>query len=380
MFMIKRALQNRLANRIDHKKAIIIFGPRQVGKTTLAKALANSLQQEFEYFNGDSAVTKSLWKINSIEALKQSFGKKRLVVLDEAQMIEEIGLILKILIDANLGIQFIITGSSALDIADKTQEPLTGRKWEYSLYPISCQELITHQGIPALLEQLPQLLVFGMYPEVVTNFKDAKETLTNLASSFLYKDVLALVGLKKPQLLEKILKALALQMGSEVSLNELAALVQADVKTVDHYINLLEQVFIVYRLGTISRNERNEISTKKKIYFYDNGIRNALLGNYAPLLTRLDIGALWENFLMSERKKHLHYNGFYGRTYFWRNKLQGEIDYVEEIDGKIYAYEFKWNANAKTKFPKAFMDTYQPVETKVIHQENFWQWLNEYPY
>ncbi len=380
MIMIKRALQNRLVNRIDYKKAIIIFGPRQVGKTTLAKALANSLHSEFEYFNGDSAVTKSLWKINSIEALKQSFGKKRLVVLDEAQMIEEIGLILKILIDANLGIQFIITGSSALDIADKTQEPLTGRKWAYSLYPISCQELITHQGIPTLLEQLPQLLVFGMYPEVVTNFKDAKETLTNLASSYLYKDVLALVGLKKPQLLEKILKALALQMGSEVSLNELAALVQADVKTVDHYINLLEQVFIVYRLGTISRNERNEISTKKKIYFYDNGIRNALLGNYAPLLTRLDIGALWENFLMGERKKLLQYNGFYGRTYFWRNKLQGEIDYVEEIDGKIYAYEFKWNVNAKTKFPKAFMDTYQPVETKVIHQENFWQWLNEYPY
>ena len=189
-----------------------------------------------------------------------------------------------------------------------------------------------------------------------------------------------MVGLKKPQLLEKILKALALQVGNEVSLNELSNLVSADVKTVDSYIYLLEQVFVVYRLGTISKNERNEISTKKKIYFYDNGIRNAIIGNFAPLSTRQDIGALWENFLMTERKKLLNYHGFYGRTYFWRNKQQAEVDYVEEIDGKIYAFEFKWNPAAKPKFPHAFIDNYQPAETKIIHQENFWQWLNEYPY
>jgi hypothetical protein len=279
-----------------------------------------------------------------------------------------------------LGIQFIITGSSSLTIADKTQEALTGRKWEYYLYPISSAELMEHQGVLPFLQLLPQYLVYGMYPEVVTNILDAKETLTNLASSYLYKDVLALVGLKRPQLLEKILKALALQVGNEVSLNELATLVSADVKTVDNYIYLLEQVFVVFRLGTISRNERNEISTKKKIYFYDNGIRNALLGNFAPLPTRQDIGALWENFLITERKKLLHYNGFHGRTYFWRNKTGAEVDYVEEIDGKIYAFEFKWNPTAKTKFPQAFLDIYQPETTQVLHQENFWQWLNVYPY
>ena len=378
--MIQRSLQKILEKRIDYKKALIIFGPRQVGKTTLAKAFANKLQVEFEYFNGDDAVTKSLWKAENIQALKQSFGNKKIIILDEAQMIEQVGLICKQIIDAELGIQLIITGSSSLSIADKTQEPLTGRKWEYFMFPISCAELIIYQGVPTFLQLIPQYLVYGMYPDVVTNLIDAKEILSNIASSYLYKDVLSLVGLKKPQLLEKILKALALQVGNEVSLNELASLVSADVKTVDNYIYLLEQVFVVFRLGTISNNERNEIRTKKKIYFYDNGIRNSLLGNFAPLATRQDIGALWENFLIIERKKLLNYNEFYGRTYFWRNKQQAEIDYVEEIDGKIYAFEFKWNPLAKKKFPQAFIDKYKPVETKVIHQDNFWQWLNEYTY
>lgn len=378
--MIQRILQNRLIQRTDYRKAILLFGPRQVGKTTLIKAFANSLPDDYAYFNGDSEVARSLWKLDDMEALKQSFGQKKVVVLDEAQRIEQVGLICKQLIDDELGIQFIITGSSALTIADKTQEPLTGRKWEYFLYPISCAELMAYEGVPQFLQRLPQYLVFGMYPDVVTHLPDATEILTNLASSYLYKDVLALVGLKRPQLLEKILKALALQVGNEVSLSELANLVSADVKTVDHYIYLLEQVFVVFRFGTISRNERNEISTKKKIYFYDNGIRNALLGNFAPLATRADVGALWENFLVTERKKLLHYHGFYGRTYFWRNKQQAEVDYVEEIDGTIYAFEFKWNPVAKTTFPKAFLETYQPKTTQVIHRENFWQWLNHYPY
>ena len=378
--MIQRILQQNLEKRLDYKKSFLIFGPRQVGKTTLAKAFAKSLQEEYEYFSGDSIITRTLWSMTNIEALKQSFGNKKVVILDEAQMIEQVGLICKQLVDAEMGIQFIITGSSSLTIADKTQEPLTGRKWEYFLYPISAKELMAYQGIPQFLNLLPQYLVYGMYPEVVTNILDAKEILINIASSYLYKDVLALVGLKKPQLLEKILKALALQVGSEVSLNELANLVSADVKTVDSYIYLLEQVFVVYRLGTLSKNERNEISTKKKIFFYDNGIRNALIGNFNPIVARNDLGALWENFLMVERKKLLTYHGFHGRTYFWRNKQQAEIDYVEEIDGKIYAFEFKWNPEAKSKFPQAFLESYQPVETKIIHRENFWQWLNEYPY
>jgi predicted AAA+ superfamily ATPase len=378
--MIDRTLLKTLEKRIDYKKALLVFGPRQVGKSTLVKVLADRLQQKFEYFNGDNAVTRSLWKTENIQSLMQSFGSSRLVILDEAQMIEHVGLICKQLIDARPGIQFVITGSSSLTIADQTQEPLTGRKWEYFLYPISSGELMAHQGIPGFIEQMPRYLVYGMYPEVVTHPADAKEILSNLAGSYLYKDVLSLVGLKKPQLLEKILKALALQVGHEVSLSEVASLVSADVKTVDNYIYLLEQAFVVFRLGALSRNERNEISAKKKIYFIDNGIRNALVGNFAPVPVRQDVGALWENFLIVERKKLLHYHGFHGRTYFWRNKHQAEVDYVEEIDGKIYAYEFKWNPMARIKFPSAFVEKYNPAETRLIHSENFWQWLKEYPY
>lgn len=378
--MIHRTLQDKLEKRIDYKKAILIFGPRQVGKTTLSKALANAFEKDFMYFNGDQITTKSLWAIQNIEALKQSLSGKKIVVLDEAQNIEQVGLICKQLIDNQLGIQFIITGSSSLNIADQTQEPLTGRKWEYPLFPISCHELTEAQGLAHVLQNLPQYLLYGTYPEVIMNPQDRQEVLLNLSNSYLYKDILALVGLKRPQLLEKILQALAWQVGNEVSLNELANLVSADVKTIDHYIHLLEQTFVVYRLGALSRNQRNEIATKKKIYFYDNGIRNALISNFSPLNLRNDVGALWENFLMIERKKLLAYHGFYGRTYFWRNKQQAEIDYIEEIDGRFYAYEFKWNADAKVKFPASFVESYQPVETKVIHQGNFWQWLSEYPY
>lgn len=378
--MIKRALETILKKKIDHKKALLILGPRQVGKTTLTRQLAKSLGEEYIYFNGDDIITRSIWKNDQVAALKESFGNKKLIILDEAQMIDEVGIICKQLIDANIGLQLILTGSSALNIANQTQEPLTGRKWEYFLYPISCGELLADIGLLELKKALPQYLIYGSYPEVVTNRSEAVSILSNLCSSYLYKDVLALTGVKKPQLLDKILRALAWQIGSEVSLNELSKLVGADVKTVDSYIYLLEQVFVLYRLDAYSRNLRNEINTKKKIYFFDNGIRNALIGNYNILTDRNDIGPLWENFLLAERKKLLAYNGFYGRTYFWRNKQQAEIDYIEEIDGKLYAYEFKWNPEAKARFPQAFIEAYDPVETKVIHRDNYWEWLKVYPY
>jgi len=215
---------------------------------------------------------------------------------------------------------------------------------------------------------------------VVTNLGNAQQILNNLASSYLYKDVLSLTGVKKPLLLEKILKALAWQVGGEVSLNELSQIVGADTKTVDSYIYLLEQVYVVYRVGAHSGNLRNEINRKKKIYFYDNGIRNALIGNYSLPDNRNDIGALWENYLMTERKKLLAYNSFYGHTYFWRSKAHAEVDYIEEIDGKIYAYEFKWNPGVKSKFPPSFLEAYKPVKTDIIHRDNFWHWLKDYPY
>lgn len=378
--MIPRTIENKLIIQIDHKKAILIFGPRQVGKTTLVKDLMKKLNQPFFYFNGDEIPTRNLWRKEQVPALIQSFGDKKLIILDEAQMVEEVGSISKQIIDAELGIQLILTGSSALDMANLTQEPLTGRKWEYFLYPISCAEIIEYVGIPELLRGLPQYLIYGCYPEVVTNLSNAQQILNNLAGSYLYKDVLALTGVKKPLLLEKILQALAWQIGSEVSINELSRIVGADTKTVDNYIHLLEQVYVVYRLGAYSGNLRNEINRKKKIYFYDNGIRNALIGNYSLPDNRNDIGALWENYLISERKKLLAYNGFYGHTYFWRSKAQAEIDYIEEIDSKLYAYKFKRNAGAKSKFPASFIEAYKPAKTEIIHRDNFWQWLKNYPY
>lgn len=378
--MIQRSIESSLISQIDYRKAILVFGPRQVGKTTLVKDIATKIGQDFIYFNGDEITTRSLWRNDQVAALIRSFGDSKLIILDEAQMVEEVGSICKQIIDAELGIQLILTGSSALNIANLTQESLTGRKWEYFLYPISCSELMVYAGKPALLKNLSQYLVYGCYPEVVTNLNNAQQILINLASSYLYKDILALTGIKKPLLLEKILKALAWQVGSEVSLSEVAQIVGADTKTIDSYIHLLEQVYVVYRLGAHSGNLRNELSRKKKIYFYDNGVRNALIGNFSLPDNRNDIGALWENFLITERTKLLSYNGFYGHTYFWRNGNQAEVDYIEEIDGKVYAYEFKWNPGAKSKFPANFIGTKKPVEAIVIHRDNFWQWLEQYPY
>jgi uncharacterized protein len=378
--MIARQAVAQIIKRVDFKKAILLFGPRQTGKTTLSKTIAENFTADYDYYNGDELATQNLWKAENLPSIMSSFSKNKIIIIDEAQRIEDIGLLCKQIIDANLGVQLIITGSSSLNIANLAQEPLTGRKWEYLLYPISCAELMQHWGLNKLLKQLPQVLIYGAYPDVIMHPQDAKEIVNNITTSYLYKDILALTGIKKPLLLQKILQALAWQLGNEVSLNELAALVQADVKTVDNYIYLLEQVFVVYRLGVFSRNNRNEINTKKKIYFYDNGIRNTLIGNYSFLTARNDVGALWENYLLIERKKMLSYNGFHGHTYFWRNKLNAEIDYVEEIDGKLYAFEFKWNVDAKVKFPKAFVETYNPVETKIIHPNNFWDWLTKYPY
>ncbi len=378
--MITRIIEDQLIRQIEYKKAILIFGPRQVGKTTLVKSILNKIRADHLYFNGDDLSTRSLWRNDQVPALMQSFGGKKLIVLDEAQMIEEVGSICKQIIDAESGIQLILTGSSALNMASLTQEPLTGRKWEYFLYPVSYRELVNYSGAPEALKNLFQYLVFGGYPEVVTNLNHAQKLLNSLASSYLYQDVLALTGVKKPLLLEKILKALAWQVGAELSLNELAQIVGADVKTIDNYIHLLEQVYVVYRLNAYSRNLQNEISRKKKIYFYDNGIRNALIGNYSLPGNRNDIGALWENYLITERKKMLAYHGFYGQTYFWRNKAQSEVDYIEEIDGKLYAYEIKWNPAARSKFPQTFIEAYQPAETKTVNRDNFWQWLKDYPY
>jgi predicted AAA+ superfamily ATPase len=373
--MIKRVLLGEIQTRIDHKKAIIILGARQVGKTSLIKEIANHLPEPYLYFNADEPMVRDAWKPEHVRSLLAAFGSHKLILLDEAQLIEDAGRTLKIIIDQNLGYQFIVTGSSALELANRTYESLTGRKWTFELFPISTQELVNDCGLFEANRQLENRLIYGSYPEVITQKPDAKAVLSNIMQSYLYKDILAIGQVRKPIFLEKILKALAWQMGNEVSLNELSRLTGADVKTVDAYIQLLQQTYIVFSLPSFSRNLRNELSKGKKIFFYDNGIRNALINNYASLPNRNDTGQLWENFLMAERLKFTSYKSTFCNRYFWRTTAQQEIDYVEEINGNISAYEFKWNPDAKTRFPSSFNEAYAPIELKVIHRDNYWEWL-----
>ncbi len=377
---ILRSLSSKLASKADYKKAIILLGPRQVGKTTLIKELASNLDRDFLYINGDEPAVQTQLTNVSLAFLNAYLGNAKVIVIDEAQRIQNIGLTLKLIIDNLSGRQLLVTGSSALELASTINEPLTGRKWEYQLYPISWKELCDYETMSKSLLRLQNLMVYGMYPEVLTDPGNEVEIINNLAASYLFKDLLNFQGIRKPALLNKILQALAWQVGAEVNLNEISRTVQADKNTVDHYIDLLEKAFIVYKLPPFNRNLRTEISSSRKVYFYDNGIRNAIIGNYTPLVSRNDTGALWENFLISERMKLLRYNGFYGHTYFWRTTRQQEIDYIEDIDGKLFAYEFKWNPGAKSRFSRIFTENYKPAETKVIHRDNFWEWLQSYPY
>ena len=375
--MIKRDQIAELKQFIDYKKAIIILGARQVGKTTLVKQLAKELDTAYLYFNADEIIVRETWKPENVETLISSFRGLKLIVLDEAQMLENAGLILKILIDRQAGYQFIVTGSSSLDLADKTYESLTGRKWTFELYPFSTQELIQQYGLMEVRKNLETQLIYGCYPEVVVEKEKARSALSNIMQSYLYKDILAIGNIRKPATLDKLVKALAWQVGAEVSLNELSRTTGLDVKTVDSYIDLLQKTFIVFVLPSFSRNLRNELTKGKKIYFYDNGIRNAIINNFSPVAARNDIGQLWENFIISERMKYNNMMQQKSNSYFWRTTSQQEIDYIEETDGVLSAFEMKWSANKKVKFTKTFTNAYQPKALKVIHRDNYWKWLSD---
>jgi len=374
--MLNRIIKQQILNRVDYKKAIVLLGPRQVGKTTLITEIAGSLG-DFLLIDGDDPEIRTLWNNPAKAFIERYIGKYKIVVIDEAQRLENIGLSAKMIIDAKKNIQLFISGSSALELMNSINESLTGRKWEYRLYPFSWQEIKNHFSFAGTLPKLEQFMITGMYPEVINHPHDAIEILRNLAGSYLYKDILDSGNIRKPELLYKLLQALAWQVGNEVSYNELAQTIGADKQTVASYIDLLEKAFVIFRLTPLSRNPRNEINTTRKIYFYDNGVRNTVINNFSPLAMRNDVGALWENFVISERKKFLAYNNFFGNVYFWRSRTRSEVDYLEERDGVINAFEMKWNPKSKVRFPKNFVDTYRPDKTEVIHRENYWEWLDE---
>jgi uncharacterized protein len=367
--MINRTIEKIILKRWGKGKAIILLGPRQTGKTTLLKKITGE-KGNYLFLDCDELLIKERLENANLENLKQIIGNHTIIFIDEAQRVKNIGLTLKIIIDQLADKQLLVSGSSALELANEINEPLTGRKWEYLLYPLSWGELRDHLGYLTAYKQLGQRIVYGMYPDVINNMGDEEVVLKQLASSYLYKDLLSLASIRKPDLLPRLLKALALQMGSEVSLNELSNLLGVNKDTIGSYIDLLEKAFIIFRLEPFSRNIRNEIKSSRKIYFYDNGIRNAIISNFNPLSIRQDTGALWENFLISERKKYLEYNEISASSYFWRTTQKQEIDYLEERNGKILSWEFKWNPKATVKISKTFTSAYLS-ETKVIHRENF---------
>ncbi|WP_113924409.1 ATP-binding protein [Cognataquiflexum aquatile] len=365
---IGRLQKHWIGEKLHKGKVIIVIGPRQVGKTTLINELLKS--ESFLFLDGDDPTVRELLNSPNTEQLRSILGGYSLVFIDEAQRIKDIGITLKLIHDRFKDVQLLVSGSSSFELSGLTQEPLTGRKWTFFLFPISWEEWEKQVGYLRAEQSIEERLVFGMYPEILTNVPDQKELLLELSESYLYKDIFSLGLIKKPDAIHRLLQALAYQVGNEVSFNELSNLLKIDVKTVISYIELLEQAFVVFRLGTFSRNLRNEIKTNKKIYFYDNGVRNALINNFQPVSLRNDIGALWENFLISERVKFLEYHKVNRDIFFWRTKFQQEIDFVETFDGKVLGFEFKWNPKQKVNFPASFIESYQ-AETKVIHRDNF---------
>ena len=368
--MIPRIIANNIISLLGSDKAIIIMGARQVGKSTLLNAVLSS-DDDVLWMNGDDLDIQLLFSQITSTRIRAIIGKHHIVVIDEAQRIPDIGIRLKLITDQVKGVQVIATGSSSFELANKVNEPLTGRKREFRMFPLTFSELVAHTNLLEELRMLPHRLVYGYYPEVVCSPGNERVVLKELADSYLYRDILSLDGIGKPDKLSRLLQALAFQIGNQVSYNEVATLVGLDSKTVERYIDILEKSYIIFRLGSFSRNLRNELKSSRKIYFWDLGIRNAVIGNLSQIESRTDAGALWENFCIAERMKQLSYKGSFAHSWFWRTQQQKEIDYLEEEDGILSAYEFKWNAHkASTRCPVAFRTAYPAVPFHVITPQN----------
>ena len=368
--IIKRTIQKSIENGLFKGKIIILYGARQVGKTTLVKEIQKNYPDNSIYLNCDEPDIRAALTDKTSTELKSFFGHKKLVILDEAQQVKNIGHTLKLAFDNFPEVQILATGSSSFELSDKISEPLTGRKIEFFLYPFSFEEVASVYSDLEMDRFLEKRMIYGMYPEVVVTKDNVDINLKNLARSYSYKDVLKYQNIKNPELLEKLLQALALQIGNEVSYNELSNLLGVDKKTIASYMQILEKAFIIFRIGPFSRNLRSELKRLRKIYFYDTGIRNALINNLNPLNLRQDVGGIWENFIIAERKKFLNNNGFDRQAYFWRTLQKQEIDYIEEYDGIMSAFEIKWKTG-KMHVPKAFSIAYPKTKVKLINLDNY---------
>ncbi len=371
MDIINRIAENQIKNWLNKGKVLILSGARQVGKTTMLEKMFINKQDKVLWLNADETSVRERLGELDVERLKGVVGGYKIVIIDEVQRIQDSGLLLKIFADNFKDVQFIATGSSALDISERIFEPLTGRYLLFHLYPFSLAEIYPHKSVFEIEKKLSFHLVYGSYPDIVNNQTTAQVLINNLANQYLYKDVLVWKDIRKPYLLDKLLKLLSFQVGNEVSINELAKQLKVSSETVDAYIDLLEKSFVVFRLSSFSNNPRSEVSKMNKIFFWDNGIRNAVIGNFNDINNRQDIGQLWENFLIAERIKMNSNLGKDRKTYFWRNYNQSEVDFVEIEKKEISAFEIKWNKYKKNVVTKAFTNAYPMAKIDVITPNNF---------
>ncbi|MBK9017508.1 MAG: ATP-binding protein [Saprospiraceae bacterium] len=369
---IQRFIQSQIEARMVSGKVVVLLGPRQVGKTTLLRDILSKETTPYLFVSGEDRGTQTWLGSQSIETLRQNIGSHQLLVVDEAQHVPNIGLNLKLIVDHIPNLRILATGSSAFDISNQTGEPLVGRKWEFELYPISQLELSSTEAPFQTEELMPQRLIYGAYPEIITSvgLSDKRELLNHIVNGYLYKDLLMYEEIRKSKKIIEILSLLAFQIGSTVSVHEIGKTIGMNTRTVEKYLDLLEKVFVLKRLGGFSRNLRKEISKGSKYYFWDNGIRNAIINNFNELNLRNDAGALWENYLITERLKKQQYTKIFSNNYFWRTYDQKEVDFVEERDGRLFGFEFKWS-KGKVNPPSIWLETYPEASFEAINSTNY---------
>jgi len=373
--MIDRHLAKQIAKRLDDKKAIILLGPRQVGKSTLLQLLSAKFNKPIVWWDGDESDIRTMLQQPTSSKIKAYIGSNKTVVIDEAQRIENIGVCLKLITDKLKEVKVIATGSSSFELANKINEPLTGRKWQFNLFPLSFGEMVQHTSLLEEQRLLEHRLIFGYYPEIVSSAGYEAKRLKELAESYLYKDILIWGRIQKPDKMEKLVQALSFQVAQLYSNYELGQLCGLNSETVESYIQLLEKAFVIFRLPAYNRNQRNELKKSYKIYFYDNGLRNAVINQFASVSLRNDVGQLWENWFVSERIKYLNNSQKSASSFFWRTTAQQEVDYIESENGNLSAFECKWSVKSKGKITRAFSNAYPEAVAQVVTPENAFKFL-----
>ncbi len=370
--LIKREVTSHIKKRLSPGRVAVLYGPRRVGKTTLLNEFLNNFNGAYKLYNGEDIETQKIFTSQSIEKYKSLLKGVDLLVIDEAQKIENIGLNLKIIVDHIKNLNIIASGSSSFDLAQQVGEPLTGRKWNYTLFPVAQLEIQKTEDLIKTNSLLEERLIYGSYPEILVskNYDYKKDILNEIVSSYLFRDLMEIGELRYKNKIIDLLRLLAFQVGEEVSLNELANSLNVAKETVKSYLHMLEKAFVIIELSGFSKNLRKEVTKKSKYYFYDNGIRNAIIRQYNSLEQRNDIGSLWENYVILERIKKQAYQQIHSNNYFWRTYEKKEIDWIEEREGKLFAYEIKWG-NKSSKPPKDFIENYKEAEFMTINRENY---------